>query len=543
MAKTPAKAPAAAAKPAAVKTPAAPKVAAAPKAAAAATPAAKKPAAPKAAPASKVAGTREKPDTIGAATGKLVQVIGAVVDVEFTGELPAILNALETVNIATGQRLVFEVAQHLGQNTVRAIAMDATEGLVRGQDVRDTGESIRVPVGPGTLGRIMNVIGEPIDEQGPIKSDIFRTIHRDAPSFAEQINTAEVLVTGIKVIDLMCPYTKGGKIGLFGGAGVGKTVTMQELINNIAKAYGGYSVLAGVGERTREGNDLYHEMIESNVNVDPRANNGSTEGSRCSLVYGQMNEPPGARARVALTGLSIAEYFRDEEGKDVLLFVDNIFRFTQAGAEVSALLGRIPSAVGYQPTLATEMGNLQERITSTNKGSITSVQAIYVPADDLTDPAPAASFAHLDATTVLSRDIAAQAIFPAVDPLDSTSRIMDPLIIGQEHYDVARSVQEVLQQYKALKDIIAILGMDELSEEDKLTVARARKIQRFLSQPFHVAEQFTNTPGAFVQLKDTIRSFKGIVDGEYDHLPEAAFYMVGPIEEAVAKAEKLAGEG
>lgn len=540
MAKTPAKAPAAAAKPAAVKKPAAPKAAAAPATAAAATPkapVAKKPAAPKsAAPA-----TREKPATIGAATGKLVQVIGAVVDVEFEGPLPAILNALETVNIASGQRLVFEVAQHLGQNTVRAIAMDATEGLVRGQAVRDTGESIRVPVGPGTLGRIMNVIGEPIDEQGPIQSDIFRTIHRDAPSFAEQTNTAEVLVTGIKVIDLMCPYTKGGKIGLFGGAGVGKTVTMQELINNIAKAYGGYSVLAGVGERTREGNDLYHEMIESNVNVDPKIN-GSTEGSRCALVYGQMNEPPGARARVALTGLSIAEYFRDEEGKDVLLFVDNIFRFTQAGAEVSALLGRIPSAVGYQPTLATEMGNLQERITSTNKGSITSVQAIYVPADDLTDPAPAASFAHLDATTVLSRDIAAQAIFPAVDPLDSTSRIMDPLVIGEEHYNVARSVQEVLQQYKALKDIIAILGMDELSEEDKLTVARARKIQRFLSQPFHVAEQFTNTPGAFVQLKDTIRSFKGIVDGEYDHLPEAAFYMVGPIEEAVAKAEKLAGE-
>jgi F-type H+-transporting ATPase subunit beta len=535
MAKTPAKAPAAAAKPAAVKP------AAAPKAAAAAAPkvAAPKAAAPKAAP--KTAAPKPAA-TIGAATGKLVQVIGAVVDVEFTGELPAILNALETVNVASGQRLVFEVAQHLGQNTVRAIAMDATEGLVRGQAVRDTGEAIRVPVGPGTLGRIMNVIGEPIDEQGPIKSDIFRSIHREAPSFAEQTNTAEVLVTGIKVIDLMCPYTKGGKIGLFGGAGVGKTVTMQELINNIAKAYGGYSVLAGVGERTREGNDLYHEMIESNVNTDPKANNGSTEGSRCALVYGQMNEPPGARARVALTGLSIAEYFRDEEGKDVLLFVDNIFRFTQAGAEVSALLGRIPSAVGYQPTLATEMGNLQERITSTNKGSITSVQAIYVPADDLTDPAPAASFAHLDATTVLSRDIAAQAIFPAVDPLDSTSRIMDPLVIGEEHYNVARSVQEVLQQYKSLKDIIAILGMDELSEEDKLVVARARKISRFLSQPFHVAEQFTNTPGAFVSLKDTIRSFKGIVDGEYDHLPEAAFYMVGAIEEAVAKAEKLAGE-
>ncbi len=541
MAKTPAKAPAAAAeKPAAAKKPAAPKAAAAAPAAAAAAPkapAAKKPAAPKAAAAPKAPAP-----VAGEATGRLVQIIGAVVDIEFTGPLPAILNAVETTNTATGQRLVFEVAQHLGQNTVRAIAMDATEGLVRGQPVRDTGEAIRVPVGPGTLGRIMNVIGEPIDEQGPIQSDITRTIHRDAPTFAEQTNTAEVLVTGIKVIDLMCPYTKGGKIGLFGGAGVGKTVTMQELINNIAKAYGGYSVLAGVGERTREGNDLYHEMIESNVNVDPKANNGSTEGSRCALVYGQMNEPPGARARVALTGLSIAEYFRDEEGKDVLLFVDNIFRFTQAGAEVSALLGRIPSAVGYQPTLATEMGNLQERITSTNKGSITSVQAIYVPADDLTDPAPAASFAHLDATTVLSRDIAAQAIFPAVDPLDSTSRIMDPLVIGEEHYTVARRVQEVLQQYKALKDIIAILGMDELSEEDKLTVARARKISRFLSQPFHVAEQFTNTPGAFVQLKDTIRSFKGIVDGEYDHLPEGAFYMVGPIEEAVAKAEKMAAD-
>jgi F-type H+-transporting ATPase subunit beta len=538
MAKTPAEKPATAAK-----KPAAPKAAAAPKApaakapaAAAKAPAAKKPAAPKA------AAPKAPAKNLDGATGRLVQIIGAVVDIEFDGALPAILNAVETVNEATGQRLVFEVAQHLGQNTVRAIAMDATEGLVRGQAVRDTGEPIRVPVGPGTLGRIMNVIGEPIDEQGPIQSALSRPIHRDAPTFAEQTNTAEVLVTGIKVIDLMCPYTKGGKIGLFGGAGVGKTVTMQELINNIAKAYGGYSVLAGVGERTREGNDLYHEMIESNVNVDPKANNGSTEGSRCALVYGQMNEPPGARARVALTGLSIAEYFRDEEGKDVLLFVDNIFRFTQAGAEVSALLGRIPSAVGYQPTLATEMGNLQERITSTNKGSITSVQAIYVPADDLTDPAPATSFAHLDATTVLSRDIAAQAIFPAVDPLDSTSRIMDPLVIGEEHYTVARRVQEVLQQYKALKDIIAILGMDELSEEDKLIVARARKIQRFLSQPFHVAEQFTNTPGAFVQLKDTIRSFKGIVDGEYDHLPEGAFYMVGPIEEAVAKAEKMAAE-
>jgi F-type H+-transporting ATPase subunit beta len=483
--------------------------------------------------------------TQGVATGRLVQIIGAVVDVEFEGQLPAILNALETTNTdqKTGEpfRLVLEVAQHLGENTVRAIAMDTTEGLTRGQPVTDTGRSITVPVGPGTLGRIMNVIGEPIDEAGPIISSLFSPIHREAPTFAEQSTSAEVLVTGIKVIDLMCPYTKGGKIGLFGGAGVGKTVTMQELINNIAKAYGGYSVLAGVGERTREGNDLYHEMIESNVNVDPKKT-GSTEGSKCALVYGQMNEPPGARARVALTGLTQAEYFRDVEGKDVLLFVDNIFRFTQAGAEVSALLGRIPSAVGYQPTLATEMGNLQERITSTNKGSITSVQAIYVPADDLTDPAPAASFAHLDATTVLSRDIAAQAIFPAVDPLDSTSRIMDPLVIGEEHYNVARQTQEILQQYKQLKDIIAILGMDELSEDDKLIVARARKIQRFLSQPFHVAEQFTNTPGAFVELADTIRSFKAICDGEYDHLPEAAFYMVGAIEEAVAKAEKLAME-
>jgi len=480
-----------------------------------------------------------------ASKGRLTQVIGAVVDVEFDGQLPAILNALETKNTdaRTGKevRLVFEVAQHLGENTVRAIAMDTTEGLVRGQEVADTGAPIRVPVGPATLGRIMNVIGEPIDEAGPISLEHTSVIHREAPSFAEQAGTAEVLVTGIKVIDLLCPYTKGGKIGLFGGAGVGKTVTMQELINNIAKAYGGYSVLAGVGERTREGNDLYHEMIESNVNVDPKKN-GSTEGSKCALVYGQMNEPPGARARVALTGLSVAEYFRDVEGKDVLLFIDNIFRFTQAGSEVSALLGRIPSAVGYQPTLATEMGNLQERITSTTKGSITSVQAIYVPADDLTDPAPATSFAHLDATTVLSRDIAAQAIFPAVDPLDSTSRILDPQVIGEEHYTVARRVQEVLQQYKALKDIIAILGMDELSEDDRLVVARARKIQRFLSQPFFVAEQFTNSPGKFVELKDTIRSFKAIVEGEYDHLPEQAFYMVGPIEEAVEKAQKLAAE-
>src|ERR1700749_1127031 len=481
------------------------------------------------------------------AKGKLLQVIGAVVDVSFeNGQLPAILNALETKNVdaKTGKevRLVFEVAQHLGENAVRAIAMDTTEGLTRGQEVIDTGTPIRVPVGPATLGRIMNVIGEPIDEAGPISATHTASIHREAPTFAEQAGSAEVLVTGIKVIDLLCPYTKGGKIGLFGGAGVGKTVTMQELINNIAKAYGGYSVLAGVGERTREGNDLYHEMIESSVNIDPKKNNGSTVGSKCTLVYGQMNEPPGARARVALTGLTQAEYFRDVEGKDVLLFIDNIFRFTQAGSEVSALLGRIPSAVGYQPTLATEMGNLQERITSTNKGSITSVQAIYVPADDMTDPAPATSFAHLDATTVLSRDIAAQAIFPAVDPLDSTSRIMDPLVIGEEHYNVARRVQETLQAYKPLKDIIAILGMDELSEEDKLTVARARKISRFLAQPFFVAEQFTNMPGIFVSLEDTIRSFKAICDGQYDHLPEAAFYMVGPIEEAVAKGEKLAAE-
>ena len=473
------------------------------------------------------------------ARGRIAQVIGAVVDVEFDGHLPAILNALETTNIdqRTGQpfRLVFEVAQHLGENTVRAIAMDTTEGLVRGQPVTDTGSPIRVPVGPATLGRIMNVIGEPIDEGGPILTEERRQIHAEAPAFADQASSTEMLVTGIKVIDLLCPYTKGGKVGLFGGAGVGKTVTMQELINNIAKAYGGYSVLAGVGERTREGNDLYHEMIESNVNKP-----GGGEGSKCTLVYGQMNEPPGARARVALTGLAQAEYFRDEEGKDVLLFIDNIFRFTQAGSEVSALLGRIPSAVGYQPTLASEMGNLQERITSTNKGSITSIQAIYVPADDFTDPAPATSMAHLDATTNLSRDIASQGIFPAVDPLDSTSRIMDPNVVGEEHYAVARRVQEILQAYKALKDIIAILGMDELSEEDKLTVARARKIQRFLSQPFFVAEQFTNQPGKFVELPDTIRSFKAICDGQFDHLPEAAFYMVGAIEEAVDKAEKLA---
>ena len=475
-------------------------------------------------------------------TGRIAQVIGAVVDVEFDGHLPSILNALETINSASGARLVLEVAQHLGENTVRTIAMDATEGLVRGQAVTDLGTAISVPVGPATLGRIMNVIGEPIDEAGPINTTERRSIHKEAPSFADQATSAEILVTGIKVIDLLCPYTKGGKIGLFGGAGVGKTVLIQELINNIAKAYGGYSVLAGVGERTREGNDLYYEMIESKVNIDPKENNGSTEGSRCTLVYGQMNEPPGARARVALTGLSQAEYFRDEEGKDVLFFVDNIFRFTQAGSEVSALLGRIPSAVGYQPTLATEMGNLQERITSTNKGSITSVQAIYVPADDLTDPAPAASFAHLDATTVLNRAISEQGIYPAVDPLDSTSRILDPRIIGEEHYSVARRVQEILQQYKALKDIIAILGMDELSEDDKLTVARARKIQRFLSQPFHVAEQFTNSPGKLVPLEDTIASFKAVCDGEYDHLPEAAFYMVGGIAEAVEKAARLAAE-
>src|ERR1700759_1504916 len=471
--------------------------------------------------------------------GRLTQVIGAVVDVHFDGALPAILNALETTNTdpRTGEklRLVFEVAQHLGENAVRAIAMDSTEGLVRGQEVTDTGAPIRVPVGPATLGRIMNVIGEPIDKAGPISLEHTSTIHREAPTFSEQAGSAEILVTGIKVIALLCPYTKGGKIGLFGGAGVGKTVTMQELINNIAKAYGGYSVLAGVGEPTREGNDLYHEMIESNVNKK-----GGGEGSKCALVYGQMNEPPGARARVALTGLAQAEYFRDVEGKDCLLFIDNIFRFTQAGSEVSALLGRIPSAVGYQPTLATEMGNLQERITSTNKGSITSVQAIFVPADDFTDPAPATSMAHLDATTVLSRDIAALGIFPAVDPLDSPSRIMDPLVIVEEHYNTARRVQEILQQYKALKDIIAILGMDELSEDDKLVVARARKISQFLSQPLNVAVAFNNMPGVIVPLEETIRSFKAICDGEYDHLPETAFRLVGGIDEAVAKAEKMA---
>lgn len=470
--------------------------------------------------------------------GRITQVLGAVVDVQFDGDLPPILNALRTTN--EGKPLVLEVAQHLGENTVRCIAMDTTDGLTRGQDVVDTGAPISMPVGPATLGRILNVTGEPIDERGPVKADKTYPIHRSAPEFIEQSTEAQILVTGIKVIDLLAPYLKGGKIGLFGGAGVGKTVTIQELINNIAKAHGGVSVFAGVGERTREGNDLYHEMIDSGV--IKLNENGDTAGSKVALVYGQMNEPPGARARVGLSGLTIAEYFRDEEGQDVLFFVDNIFRFTQAGAEVSALLGRIPSAVGYQPTLSTDMGALQERITSTKKGSITSVQAVYVPADDLTDPAPATSFAHLDATTVLNRAIAEQAIFPAVDPLDSTSRALDPRIVGEEHYKVARDVQKVLQQYKSLQDIIAILGMDELSEEDKLIVARARKIQRFLSQPFHVAEVFTGSPGVFVPIEDTIRSFKGIVAGEYDHLPEAAFYMVGTIEDAVAKARKMAAE-
>ncbi len=471
--------------------------------------------------------------------GRIRQVMGAVIDVQFDEHLPAILNALETTN--NGSRLVLEVAQHLGENTVRTIAMDSSEGLARGQEVRDTGLPIAVPVGDGTLGRIINVIGEPVDELGPVDAVERRPIHAPAPTFAEQSTEAEILVTGIKVVDLLAPYSKGGKIGLFGGAGVGKTVLIMELINNVAKAHGGYSVFAGVGERTREGNDLYHEMIESRVNVDPKEHGGSAAGSKCALVYGQMNEPPGARARVALTGLTVAEYFRDQ-GQDVLFFVDNIFRFTQAGSEVSALLGRIPSAVGYQPTLATEMGALQERITTTNTGSITSVQAIYVPADDLTDPAPAASFAHLDATTVLSRSIAEKGIYPAVDPLDSTSRILSPLVIGEEHYAVARQVQAILQRYKALQDIIAILGMDELSEEDKIAVARARKIERFLSQPFHVAEVFTGSPGKLVDLKDTIRGFKGLCNGDYDHLPEAAFYMVGTIEEAIEKAKKLAAE-
>ncbi|HUI98204.1 MAG TPA: F0F1 ATP synthase subunit beta [Xanthobacteraceae bacterium] len=470
--------------------------------------------------------------------GHITQVIGAVVDVQFEGHLPPILNALETKN--GGNRLVLEVAQHLGESTVRTVAMDVSEGLVRGQEVVDTGGPIAVPVGDETLGRIINVVGDPVDEAGPVKTAQKRAIHQPAPSYTEQSTEAEILVTGIKVVDLLAPYAKGGKIGLFGGAGVGKTVLIMELINNVAKAHGGYSVFAGVGERTREGNDLYHEMIESKVNVDPKKA-GSAKGSKCALVYGQMNEPPGARARVGLSGLTVAEYFRDQ-GQDVLFFVDNIFRFTQAGSEVSALLGRIPSAVGYQPTLATDMGALQERITTTTKGSITSVQAIYVPADDLTDPAPATSFAHLDATTVLSRDIAAKGIYPAVDPLDSTSRMLSPLVVGEEHYQVARNVQQVLQRYKALQDIIAILGMDELSEEDKLTVARARKIERFLSQPFHVAEVFTGSPGKLVDIKDTIRGFKDLVEGKYDHLPEAAFYMVGAIEEAVEKGKRLAAE-
>jgi F-type H+-transporting ATPase subunit beta len=474
------------------------------------------------------------------AKGRVSQVIGAVVDVEFDGELPAILNALETDN--NGNRLMLEVAQHLGQNTVRTIAMDSSEGLVRGQAVADTGAPIMVPVGPATLGRIMNVIGEPIDERGAVDTDMRRSIHAEAPEFVDQSTESEVLVTGIKVIDLLAPYARGGKIGLFGGAGVGKTVLIQELINNIAKGHGGVSVFAGVGERTREGNDLYHEFLDAGVIAKDADGNAISEGSKVALVFGQMNEPPGARARVALSGLTMAEYFRDVEGQDVLFFVDNIFRFTQAGSEVSALLGRIPSAVGYQPTLSTDMGNLQERITSTNKGSITSVQAIYVPADDLTDPAPATSFAHLDATTTLNRAISELGIYPAVDPLDSTSRVLEPRVVGEEHYNTARRVQETLQKYKSLQDIIAILGMDELSEEDKLTVARARKIQKFLSQPFHVAEVFTNIPGQFVQLEDTVASFKAVVDGEYDHLPEAAFYMVGGIDQAVEKAKKLAEE-
>ena len=466
--------------------------------------------------------------------GTITQILGGVVDVKFDGPLPEILNALHCER-ETGT-LVLEVAQHLGEATVRTIAMDSTDGLVRGAKVSDTGGPITVPVGPETLGRIINVIGEPIDERGPVNAKQRLPIHRPAPEFVEQSTETEILITGIKVVDLLAPYSKGGKVGLFGGAGVGKTVIIMELINNIAKAHGGFSVFAGVGERTREGNDLYYEMVESGViNLDG-------EGSKAALVYGQMNEPPGARARVGLTGVTLAEYFRDEEGQDVLLFIDNIFRFTQAGSEVSALLGRIPSAVGYQPTLATEMGNFQERITSTNKGSITSVQAIYVPADDLTDPAPATSFAHLDATTVLSRQIAELGIYPAVDPLDSTSRMLDPRIIGDEHYDIAREIQRILQTYKSLQDIIAILGMDELSEEDKLTVTRARKIQRFLSQPFFVAEVFTGTKGVFVSLEDTIAGFKGLLAGDYDDMPESAFYMVGTIEEAVEKAKRMAAE-
>jgi len=466
--------------------------------------------------------------------GSVTQVLGAVVDVQFEGELPFIQNALHAKN--GDNTLVLEVALELGEKTVRCIAMDSTDGMVRGSEVIDTGAPISMPVGPETLGRILNVIGEPIDDRGPVNAKMHYPIHRSAPSFEDQSTSAEILVTGIKVVDLLAPYAKGGKIGLFGGAGVGKTVLIQELINNIAKAHGGVSVFAGVGERTREGNDLYHEMVDAGV---IKLGENTNEGSKVALVYGQMNEPPGARARVALSGLTLAEYFRDEEGQDVLFFVDNIFRFTQAGAEVSALLGRIPSAVGYQPTLATDMGALQERITSTKKGSITSVQAIYVPADDLTDPAPATSFAHLDATTTLNRAISEKGIYPAVDPLDSTSRSLDPRIVGQEHYEVAREVQRVLQTYKSLQDIIAILGMDELSEDDKQVVARARRIERFLSQPFHVAEVFTGSPGIFVPVADTVRSFKAIVDGEYDHLPEAAFYMVGTIEDAVKKAEGM----
>ena len=466
--------------------------------------------------------------------GKISQVLGAVVDVSFEGELPSIMNALEVDN--KGNKLILEVAQHLGENAVRTIAMDSTEGLVRGQTATDSGSPISMPVGPETLGRIMNVIGDPVDERGPINTTKKYPIHRPAPEFVDQSTETEVLVTGIKVVDLLAPYARGGKIGLFGGAGVGKTVLIMELINNIAKAHGGYSVFAGVGERTREGNDLYHEMIESGI-IDLEG-----DKSKVALVYGQMNEPPGARSRVALSGLTQAEYFRDEEGQDVLFFIDNIFRFTQAGSEVSALLGRIPSAVGYQPTLATDMGALQERITTTTKGSITSVQAIYVPADDLTDPAPATSFAHLDATTVLNRAISEKGIYPAVDPLDSTSRILDPQVVGEEHYRVAREVQRVLQTYKSLQDIIAILGMDELSEDDKLTVSRARKVEKFLSQPFFVAEVFTGSPGKYVELEDTIKSFDGLVKGEYDHLPETAFYMVGGIEEALEKAKKMEAE-
>jgi F-type H+/Na+-transporting ATPase subunit beta len=505
-----------------------------------AAPTAKKPAAKKAAAPKAAAPKATAPLQTSNNVGAISQVIGAVVDVTFEDQLPAILSALETDN--NGQRIILEVAQHLGENTVRTIAMDATEGLTRGQRVVDTGSQIRMPVGPMTLGRIMNVIGEPIDERGPIGATQTAPIHAKAPEFVDQSTESAILVTGIKVIDLLAPYARGGKIGLFGGAGVGKTVLIQELINNIAKGHGGVSVFAGVGERTREGNDLYHEFLDAGVIAKDKDGNPTPEGSKVALVFGQMNEPPGARARVALSGLTIAEYFRDTEGQDVLFFVDNIFRFTQAGSEVSALLGRIPSAVGYQPTLSTDMGALQERITSTNKGSITSVQAIYVPADDLTDPAPATSFAHLDATTTLNRAISELGIYPAVDPLDSTSRVLTPAVVGQEHYDTARRVQETLQKYKSLQDIIAILGMDELSEEDKLIVSRARKIQKFLSQPFHVAEVFTGISGKFVQVEDTVKSFKAVVDGEYDHLPEAAFYMVGGIEEAVAKAQKLAEE-